>query len=326
VGRENSIITEGCNKVAARTPTSMVPLLWDRPCAPKDRLTDWSNNDGLTGSFSGGPRVFVDEAVEPLLTHDHAAIWDRLRLGIRMARTPFRSARGNAACERLLGRHAIAAALARGRCLGTQRHGRHRLGMPRLHGLYWPRLAVGPRGAGIAVMAAIVLMPTGFASWRATTWQFPTDQSIDHATFNRPDLLAMKDAPTLESLGTDAQYQFSLRFGPRGYENYFHQARDLDAGPVRVTAALWQQAWVIVWCSAYLDRLESPNQITAPQQFPAAFKRMTFTTIPVQCRGPAAAASSSSTDGPIIVRWHAEITLIGDRLRQARNFDGSGSS
>jgi len=198
--------------------------------------------------------------------------------------------------------------------------------MPRLHGLYWPRLAVGQRGAGIAVMAAIVLMPTGFACWRATTWQFRTDQSIDQATFNRPDLLAMKDAPTLESLGTDAQYQFSLRFGPRGYENYFHQARDLDAGPVRVTAALWQHGRVIAWCSAYLDRLESPNQITAPQQFPAAFKRMKFTTIPVQCRGPAPAASSSSTDGPIIVRWHAEITLIGDRLRQARNFDGSGSS
>jgi hypothetical protein len=41
---------------------------------------DWSNGDGLTGSFQAA-RVLVDEAVEPLPTHDHAAICDRLGLG-----------------------------------------------------------------------------------------------------------------------------------------------------------------------------------------------------------------------------------------------------
>src|SRR5262249_48861503 len=83
----NSIITEGSNKVAARTLTSpWSRSLWDRPCAPKDRMTDWSNSDGLTGSFSGGARVFVDEAVELLLTHDHAAIWDRWGSGGRRPR------------------------------------------------------------------------------------------------------------------------------------------------------------------------------------------------------------------------------------------------
>jgi hypothetical protein len=42
---------------------------------------DWSNSDDLTGSVSGRARVLVDEAVEPLPTHEHAAFWDRLGLG-----------------------------------------------------------------------------------------------------------------------------------------------------------------------------------------------------------------------------------------------------
>jgi hypothetical protein len=44
-----------------------VPLLWDRPFAPKDGLMDWSNSDGTSGSFSGGARILVDEAVERCL-------------------------------------------------------------------------------------------------------------------------------------------------------------------------------------------------------------------------------------------------------------------
>ncbi len=42
---------------------------------------DWSNSDGETGSPSGGAQVLVDEAVEPLPTHDRATFWDRLGLG-----------------------------------------------------------------------------------------------------------------------------------------------------------------------------------------------------------------------------------------------------
>ncbi len=198
--------------------------------------------------------------------------------------------------------------------------------MPRLHGMYWPRLGVGQRGAAIAATIVIVFTPTSFALWRATTWQFPIDQAIDETTFSRPGLLTMSDAPMLRSLGTDAEYLFSLRFGPRGYKNYFHQARDLDAAPVRVTATLWQQGQVIAWCSSYLQRLESPNQITAPQQFPAVYERMQFTVIPVQCRGPAGAASRLATGSLVTVQWRAQMTLIGDRLRQTRTFDGSQSS
>ena len=197
---------------------------------------------------------------------------------------------------------------------------------PRVHDKYWSRLGVGPRGAAIALIVAIVLAPTGFAFWRATTWQFPTDQAIDETIFSRPGLLTISDAPALQSVGLDAAYQFSLRFGPRGYKNYFNQARELDAASVRVNATLRHEGRVIAWCSSYLQRLESPNQITAPQQFPAAYKRMQFTVIPVQCRGPAAEVSTLTTGSLLTAQWRAQMTLIGDRLRQARTFDGSQQS
>ncbi len=98
--------------------------------------------------------------------------------------------------------------------------------MPIFQSDVWPRLGTVPRTGAVALLAAIVLTPTGFAFWRATTWQFPTDESIDQATFNRPGLIAMKDGPSLQSVGGDARYQFTLRFGPRGFNNYFRQARD----------------------------------------------------------------------------------------------------
>lgn len=194
--------------------------------------------------------------------------------------------------------------------------------MPIFHSRAWPGLASVSRGAAVALMAAIVLTPTGFAFWRATTWQFPTDESIDQATFNRPGLMAMKDGPSLQAVDPDARYQFTLRFGPRGFNNYFRQARDLDAAPVRVTGTLSHDGRIIAWCSTYVERLESANLITAPQQFWPVFRRTQFTDIPVQCMGPASAAADLGADGEVTVQWSAQMTLIGDRERQTREFFG----
>ena len=194
--------------------------------------------------------------------------------------------------------------------------------MPILHIDAWPRLTNIPRAAAVALMATIVLTPTGFAFWRATTWQFPIDESIDQATFNRPGLMAMKDGPSLQAVGTDARYQFTLRFGPRGFTNYFRQARDLDAAPVRVTGTLSHDGRIIAWCSTYVERLESANLVTAPQQFWPVFRRTQFTDIPVQCMGPAAATTDLGGDSEVIVQWSAQMTLIGDRERQTREFFG----
>ena len=47
----------------------------------------------VTGLASGGAGILVDEAVEPLLTHDHVALWDRLRLGRAKAQSAMRPAR-----------------------------------------------------------------------------------------------------------------------------------------------------------------------------------------------------------------------------------------
>jgi hypothetical protein len=54
---------------------------------------DRSNSDDMSGSFSGSARVLVDEAVEPLPTHDDAALWDRLGLGRAEAQGAMRPAR-----------------------------------------------------------------------------------------------------------------------------------------------------------------------------------------------------------------------------------------
>ena len=48
------------------------------PEGSADGLVQQRRDDWLV---SGGARVLVDEAVEPLLTYHHAAIWDRLGLG-----------------------------------------------------------------------------------------------------------------------------------------------------------------------------------------------------------------------------------------------------
>jgi hypothetical protein len=197
--------------------------------------------------------------------------------------------------------------------------------MPRFHHGLWPRLAIGARGAAVTAGAVVFLLPTGYACWRATAWQFPLAESIDRATFSRPGLLALHDGPALAQVGPEAHYRYSLRFGPRTYRNYFKQARALDAGPVQVTGRLSRDGQVIAWCSTYVPRLDSPNRILVPPDFWPALQRLDYTDIPVGCLGPPTAVSDLAAEPQVTVEWSAQVTLIGDREQRAQEFRGSES-
>src|SRR5262249_54461246 len=133
----------------------------------------------------------------------------------------------------------------------------------------WPRLAVRGRVGWVAGLALIVLIPSVFAQWRAATWEFPKATGIDAAAFNRAKLVVVPGSLTRRPASPDAQYGFTLRFGPRDYQNWFKQMRSLDAGSITVTARLGGQGHTLAWCTANVDQLPSANHVTRPQDFPA---------------------------------------------------------
>jgi hypothetical protein len=187
----------------------------------------------------------------------------------------------------------------------------------------WPGLRMAGRLATVAVGALILLTPSLFAQYQAIVWEFPYQDSIDKATLDRPNLVSLKGAPVLTQVGPEAQYQFTLTFGPRSYRNWFKQTRALDAGPVDVQGRLRRDGEIIAWCAAKIDRLPTPNKIILPVQFPAAMKSMEYTDIPVSCVGPAALARSVSEGAPITVEWSAQMTLHAYRTQVVKTFTGN---
>jgi hypothetical protein len=195
--------------------------------------------------------------------------------------------------------------------------------LPQFSRLGWPRLTIGLRAVAVGVGALIVITPGAFAEWRAATWEAPLETRIDQAAFSRPALVSLKDGPSLLSTGADATYGFTLRFGPRDYDNWFKQLRALDATSVRVSGRLWQGGEIIAWCQASTANLPSPNGIASPEAFPPAMRAMRFTDIPVSCTGPAAAAQGIGAGSRVTVEWTAEVSLVGGRLQETRQFNGN---
>jgi hypothetical protein len=191
--------------------------------------------------------------------------------------------------------------------------------MARFAARTWPRLALPGRAGSVAVLALIVLIPSVFAQWRAATWEFPRETRIDTAAFNRAGLVLIPGTLTRRPASTDAQYGFTLRFGPRDYRNWFNQTRSLDAGSITVTARLSGQGQTLAWCTANVDRLPSANGVTRPQDFPAVMKTLTYTDIPVLCNGPAPPAASAQ----VTLDWTTQMTLIGGREQQRRQYTGN---
>jgi len=121
--------------------------------------------------------------------------------------------------------------------------------IPQFGNVIWPRLKSGARVAAVGMGALILAAPSIFAQYRAATWEFPLEGSIDRAAFSRVQLVVMNDSPLPTTAGTDTRYFFTLRLGPRGYRNWFKQTRALDSGPVEVTGRVWHDSQVIAWCA-----------------------------------------------------------------------------
>jgi hypothetical protein len=194
--------------------------------------------------------------------------------------------------------------------------------VPRFCGHTWPKLPNRARTASILAIGLIVLMPYGYVLWRATYWQFPYQKTIDTATFDRSDLMVLEDEPTMIITRDDTQYEYHLRFGPRSYSNYYRAIRVLDAGPVQVTGRLTYLDQPIAWCSTYIGRLDTANQIKRPLDFPSALERTEYSSIPVRCIGPSGRAAEMEQGTPLVLTWTARVNLIGDREQVEREFEG----
>jgi hypothetical protein len=190
---------------------------------------------------------------------------------------------------------------------------------------WWPNFGMAGRVATVAVGGVILLIPSAFAQYKAVTWEFPYQEGLDRAALNRPNLVTLKDGPVLVRTGDDAQYQFTLRFGPRSYKNWFKQTRALEGGPIDVQGRLWRDGQIIAWCGAKVQSLPTPNTIIVPTEFPAAMKSMEFSDIPVTCSGPAALARAGAANAPVTVDWSAQMTVTAYRTRIVKTFTGNQS-
>jgi hypothetical protein len=124
-----------------------------------------------------------------------------------------------------------------------------------------------------------------------------------------------------------ARYRFTLRFGPRPYKDYINATKAMDAGPVDVTGSVVHDNEVIGYCSKHVRMLETPNNIVVPAKYFPTLQRMTYTDIPVDCVGPANIMERLSTGSNVEVDviWQANVTLIGDRSQEEREYEGTES-
>jgi hypothetical protein len=188
---------------------------------------------------------------------------------------------------------------------------------------WWPSFGMPARVATVAVGGLILLIPSVFAQYKAVTWEFPYQETLDQAALSRPNLLTLKDGPAVTRTGDDAQYQFTLRFGPRSYKNWFKQTRALEGGPIDVQGRIWRDGQIIAWCATRVEKLPTPNTVIVPAYFPAAMKSMEFSDIPVTCSGPAALARGADSNASVTVDWRAQMTLTAYRTRIVKTFTGN---
>lgn len=200
---------------------------------------------------------------------------------------------------------------------------------------FWNRFkSTSAKATAIVLILFLYFLPVTFVFWRVATWQFPLQNTIDQRTFEAVELVLSRN-PTLNMVGfssgqevaEEASYEFALRFGPRPYIDYINATKALDAGPVRVTGRLTAGEEIIAFCTGYVAKLETPNNILVPGQYFPTLRRMEFTDIPVQCFGGASVVEGIIENAaPVDVYWTAEITLIGDRGRMERTFSGTASA
>jgi hypothetical protein len=151
------------------------------------------------------------------------------------------------------------------------------------------------------------------------------DEHIDAEIFNRKDLLTLKSPPRLISLDKQAEFEFTLKLGPRSYKTAFNKIRQLDAKNIQIYGEIIYQGDSIARCSGFVSKLNSHTQHDqyAPEYF-AKVKTFDYTEIPVRCSGSSMIQTQLADSAPFGLNWHATMALVGDREAQ-RKFGGSSS-
>lgn len=196
----------------------------------------------------------------------------------------------------------------------------------------WGRLrSHAVRTTTLVVIILIYVSPLAFVFVRVAAWEFPLQRSIDNTMFNTVRLVQQGtpqpvDGSASDGMPTDAgvggsvvNYEFTLRFGPRPFQDYIKANKALDAGPITIRGVLLRDGEVVAFCFTHVAELETPNTIKDPKVYPAALQRMTFTDIRVSCTG-SEGASSGSSSGALTADWVATVTLVGDRHTEERQY------
>lgn len=187
----------------------------------------------------------------------------------------------------------------------------------------WPLMQRLGRGLSVCVFVVALSSQYIFAFWETSVWQFPRQHIIDQEVFNRPDLLTLKIPPRLLSLKEEAEFEFVLQLGPRSYKNYINKVRDLEAKNIKVDGEILYQGTPIAWCSGFLSEVSSPNQDQFGPQYLSEIRAMEFASIPVKCSGPSTMKSEFMNAAIFGLKWHATMTLIGDRESVVKEFSGN---
>lgn len=192
--------------------------------------------------------------------------------------------------------------------------------MPKFWNKLWPRFNFPTKVSVAYLILVILLFPYFFAFYRANTWQIPKQHQIDQTLFDK-NLISLKSGPFLiDANSNEAFYKFYLQFGPRTYKTYFNSSKAIDAAPIQVQGRLKYQDQIIAWCQAYLEKLETPNQIWPPEKFPQILKQMNYSQIPVNCVGPVSAAENMTVNSIVDLEYVAKVNLIGDLDQMEKDF------
>jgi hypothetical protein len=193
---------------------------------------------------------------------------------------------------------------------------------------YWTenatRLMPAKRMLVAALPIALAIMPVGFAFYRTAMWIEPTQLAIDEGVFNRSGLVTFNGINALRVSGDhDSPLQFTLRVGPRTYENFNHKKKSLDLRQIKISGRVLDGETAVAWCAQHIDNLESPNKIkTSNADYFAGIEQMNYVDIPVRCMGNADALKATRLSA-LKITWTLQATLAGDRNQRTQTFTGA---
>lgn len=197
--------------------------------------------------------------------------------------------------------------------------------VPVLFTKVWPRLRTRARASIAVGLTAVWLTPYAFAFGQAGLWQFSTQERLERAAFAEIEL---RGSPTATRTMTAAQarYSLDLRVGPREYVTYSHAHKAIDAEDVSIDGQLLVNGTPIASCTGAGEALPDLKKVRDPDKYFPALERLNYTSIPLTCTGPAAAATAMPAGTAIEFEYTAQMTLSGERATTPRVFNGSSQT